>query len=104
MYKIRSILFVLTFLLPVSSIADQSWTINLQDVDPIEAVSHLDSMFNLTLVNPTARCLARPVTFVSDKVWHESEAKELISRVVQRAGCRAVIFEGNRYIVQGSVL
>tara|TARA_R110002073_G_scaffold223198_1_gene383327 strand:- start:600 stop:914 length:315 start_codon:yes stop_codon:yes gene_type:complete len=104
MYNFRSVFFSILLLFPLASVADQSWKINLNEVEPVEAIAYLDAMFNLTAVNPNAQCLASPITFVSDKLWHQSEAKELIGQIVQEAGCRAVLFEGNKYVVQGSVL
>lgn len=103
MLNFRSI-FLFALFLPLPAIAEQTWKINLVDTQPAEAIAHLDEMFSLSAVNPAAKCLQLPVTFVSDKVWHESEAKELVSQIVEKAGCGAVIFQGSQYVVQGSVL
>jgi hypothetical protein len=103
MNKFRAVL-IASALIPFNAIADQLWQVTFNETKPREAVELLGNMFQMTPVNLGARCLENPITFSTESAWQVSEAKELISQVVQLAGCEAVIYEGNKFVVQDSIL
>lgn len=104
MNKIRSVALALLVSLPYSCLADESWQVTFFDTEPNEAIQLLGQMFELQLVNPQASCLKNTVSYKSDKSWSRSEAMELISQVARNAGCEAVIYEGDAFVVQNSIV
>ena len=104
MFKLRLTLLAFLVSLSFTSQADQSWKVTFNNTGPQEAIQILAKMFQMNPVNPSASCLTNAVTYRTEKSLSRSERKELISDIARLAGCNAVIYEGEAFVIQDSII
>jgi len=80
-----------------TALAKEKWGVSFQDVPSEEVLVMLEEMFQLTPSNPSAKCLKQRISYQSDRLWTDEEAKELVVDLIKASGCSSVQFDGNRY-------
>lgn len=98
LHNLRSYLFVLA-VLPLLSIASESWTVEFENTATADVFGHIEKMFRFKPMNPEASCLTPEISFYSDKRWTIDTAPNLIREIMTEAGCSRVTFERFSYTV-----